>query len=232
MPDEEIRKFVLESLTAMNYDSSNVDDDTLLGPSLMSLQLSSDRMYPQRTDDLITEALACAERAGDEIIARILHNNAGVHQLRQGDLVSARAHLLRALEANTSTGPIDAIPLINLGWVLHREGDASGAAGWFQQAFRDSRRSGDTVDVAYAALGLACLASNAGEWRRSAILHGFSDAIIDRTGERWQDPEDSYRQHSLDVVRTHLGDAAFDQGRAEGKALNLGDAEKLAFDTA
>jgi predicted ATPase/class 3 adenylate cyclase len=206
-------------------------DDTVLGPSIMFLLLCSDMVYPERTDGLITEALACAERAGDENLARILHNNAGVHRLRQGDLVSARAHLLRALEANTSTGPIDAIPLINLGWVLHRESDASGAAGWFQQALRDSRRSGDTNGVAYAALGLACLASDAGDWRRSAILHGFSDAIMERTGEPWQDPEDSYRQHSLDVARTHLGDAAFDQGRAKGIALNLGDAEKLAFDT-
>jgi predicted ATPase/class 3 adenylate cyclase len=203
-------------------------DDTLLGPSIMFLLLCSDVVHPERTDDLITEALACAERAGDENLARILHNNAGVHRLRQGDLPSARFHLLRAMDASTSTGPIDAIPLINLGWVLHREGDASGAAGWFQQALRDSRRSGDANSVAYATLGLACLASDAGEWRRSAILHGFSDAIMNRTGEPWQDPEGSYRQRSLDVVRTHLGDTAFDQGRADGNALDLGDAEKLA----
>lgn len=167
---------------------------------------------------------------GDKILAGVLRNNAGVIRLRQGDLASARVHLLRAVDANASTGPFDALPLINLGWVLQRQGDAYGAAGWFQQAFRDSRRSGDTGGVAYAALGLACLASDAGEWRRSAALHGFADALMDRNGEPWQDPEDSYRQHSLDVVRPHLGDAALDQGRAEGHGLNLREAEKLAFD--
>ena len=204
-------------------------DDTLLGPSIAFFLLCSDRVHPERTDDLMTEAVACVERTGDQILAGVLHNNAGVFRLRQGDLVVARRHLLRALDASVESGRFDVTPLINLGWVLHRQGDVPGATSRFQQALRDSRRSGDMINVAYAALGLACLASDSGEWRRSAALHGFADGLMDRRREPWQDPESSYRQHSRDAVRAHLGDA-FDQASASGSGLDLREAEALALD--
>jgi tetratricopeptide (TPR) repeat protein len=204
-------------------------DDTLLGASLAFLLLCSDGVHPERSDELMTEAVACVDRTGDQILASVLHNNAGVFRLRQGDFAAARGHLLRAMDANAATGEFDATHLVNLGWVCHREGDVPGAFAWFQQALRHSRRSGDTVNVAYAALGLACLASDSGEWRRSATLHGFADALMNRRREPWQDPEDSYRQQSLEAVHAHLGDA-FDEASAEGNGLDLREGEALALD--
>jgi acyl carrier protein len=38
MSQDEILQFVLESLTAMNYDASAVEDDTLLGPAGADLE--------------------------------------------------------------------------------------------------------------------------------------------------------------------------------------------------
>jgi acyl carrier protein len=38
MAEDEIRKFVLESLSAMNYDTTGIDDDTLLGPAGADLE--------------------------------------------------------------------------------------------------------------------------------------------------------------------------------------------------
>ena len=66
MPDEEIRKFVLESLTAMNYDSTNVDDDTLLGPAgadleslaLAELSVRVEERFGVRFEDEEAERLA------------------------------------------------------------------------------------------------------------------------------------------------------------------------------
>ena len=66
MSDDEIRKFVLESLTAMNYDTSGVDDDTLLGPAgadleslaLAELSVRVEERFGVRFEDEEAEQLA------------------------------------------------------------------------------------------------------------------------------------------------------------------------------
>jgi hypothetical protein len=187
----------------------------------MFFLLCSDRAQPERTADLTAEAIACAERTGDEMLAGMLHNNAGVYQLRQGNLAAARRHLQRAEEANEGTGQQDPVPVLNLGWVLREGDDRPGAASRFERAVRVSRRVGDMNDLAYATLGLACLASDASEWRRAAVLHCFADSLLARSGEPWQDPEDKFRQKSRDLIRVHLDEAEFGRACAQGTALDV-----------
>ena len=74
-----------------------------------------------------------------------------------------------------------------------------------------SRRSGDRFSIAYASLGLACLAADTGDWHRAAVLHGIAQAFLDRTGQPWQEPEARYRQDSLDLVRGLLGHEQFER---------------------
>ena len=71
---------------------------------------------------------------------------------------------------------------INLGWVLRQDNDPDGARSSFEAALRMSRRNGDRYGIAYASLGLACLAADAGDWHRAAVLHGVAQAFLDRTG--------------------------------------------------
>ena len=71
----------------------------------------------------------------------------------------------------------------------------------FGAALASGRRNGDHHGSAYAALGLACLAADAGEWSRAAVLHGVAQSFVDRTGVSWQDLEARYRQESLDQRR-------------------------------
>ena len=56
-----------------------------------------------------------------------LHNNAGVHALRAGDIPAARAHLEQAAEADAGDRRATPHVPINLGWVLRQEGDPDGA---------------------------------------------------------------------------------------------------------
>ncbi len=78
-------------------------------------------------------------------------------------------------------------------------------------------------------LGLACHASDTGDWSRSAVLHGFADAFLESSGEPWQDPEDAYRQQSLDNARAHLGDVDFEAAYGSGTRLPLRSAIDLAL---
>jgi hypothetical protein len=71
--------------------------------------------------------------------------------------------------------------------------------------------------MAYANLGLACLAGDQGDRHRAAVLHGSAQAFLDQTGEPWVQPEERYRQASLDQVRTGLDADEFQRAYATGQ---------------
>ena len=104
---------------------------------------------------------------------------------------------------------------INLGWVLRQDSDPDGARSSFEAALRMSRRNGDRSGIAYASLGLACLAADAGDWHRAAVLHGVAQAFLDRTGQPWEELEARYRRDSLDQVRAHLGQEQLERAYAQ-----------------
>ena len=205
-------------------------DDERLGPALIFLMMCVDVAHPDRAEAASAEAVACLERSGDQYLAAALYNNAGVNSLRKGDLASARRFLERADEIGHEVGRHSSTLMINLGWVLRQEGDEAGAEDAFRRALRESHRVGATPDVPYATLGLACVASDTRDWRRSAVLHGFADAFIGSAGEPWQSPEDAYCRESLDTVRAHLGGADFGAAYDRGAGLDLRSAIDLALE--
>ncbi len=203
-------------------------DDVLLGEAMSGYLMCSDVIDPARTGTLYAEAIAATRRSGDQLFAGILHNNASVHALRLGDLSAARAHLEQAARIRQAIGQRDDTLLINLGWVLRLDGDPDGARSRFAAALASGRRNGDHFSTAYAALGLACLAADAGEWSRTALLNGVAQAVLNRTGEAWQDPEADYLRDSLDQARAQLGHEQADEAYARGLALSFDDALDLA----
>ena len=207
-------------------------DDVVLGESLLMFLLSADLIGPARAEQLFAEAIACTERSGDQLIAYLLRNNAGVHALRAGDLPAARAHLEQAARAARAIGQESSAVPVNLGWVLRQDGDPDGARPMFEAGLRIGRRNGDRPDMACACLGLACLAADGGDWYRAGTLHGVAQGLLDPTGEAWQDPEARYRGESLSRLRARPGDEHADRAYAEGMALSLDKALDLALRTA
>jgi predicted ATPase/class 3 adenylate cyclase len=203
-------------------------DDVLIGQAMSGYLMCSGVIDPARTGTLDAEAIAATRRSGDLLFAGILHNNASVTALRLGDLSAARAHLEQAAQARQAIGQQDDTLLINLGWVLRLDGDPDGARSRFAAALASGRRNGDHGSSAYAALGLACLAADAGEWSRAAALHGVAQALLDRTGVSWQDPEARYRQESLDQAQANLGHEQTGDAYARGLALSFEGALDLA----
>jgi len=203
-------------------------DDVLLAEALSGYLMCIDLIDPVQAGKLFDEAIACTQRSGDQLFAWILHNNASVHALRVGDIPAARAHLEAAAQASRANGESSDTVAINLGWVRRQDGDRDGARSSFEDALRISRRSGGRSDLAYAVLGLACLAADAGEWSRACVLHGVAQAVLDRTGEPWQEPEARYRRESLARVRDHLGGDQSDQDYARGTVLRADEILDLA----
>jgi hypothetical protein len=83
--------------------------------------------------------------------------------------------------------------------------------------------------MAYACLGLACVAGDLGDWTRAGSLHGVAQAFLSRAGLPWEKGDARYRQDSLDQARAHLGDQQLEQTRAQGRALSLDQALDLAL---
>jgi predicted ATPase/class 3 adenylate cyclase len=204
-------------------------DDVLLAEALSSYLMCIDLPDPVRAWKLFDEAIACTQRSGDQLFACVLYNNAGVHALRVGDIPAARARLEAAAQASQATGGEnnDSVA-INLGWLQRQDGEYDGARSSFEYALRKSRRSGERFGIAYAVLGLACLAEDAGEWSRACVLHGIAQAALDRTGEPWQEPEARYRRESLAQARAHLGEEQSERDYARGMALSPDELLDLA----
>ena len=204
-------------------------DDVLLGRSLMLYLMTIDTIDPARSPPLYAEAFACTERSGDHLINSFLQNNAGSAALTARDIPAARVHLEAAAQAARQIGWEHTAASLGLGLVLRAEGDLDGARSMFEEGLRVSRRNGDNWNMAYAILGLACLAGDAGDWDRAAALHGAAQARLDRTGNPWDEGDARYRRDSLDQARAHLGDEQLERAYAQGMALSLDQALDLAL---
>jgi predicted ATPase/DNA-binding XRE family transcriptional regulator len=201
-------------------------DDVVLAASLL-LYLQAIGLAP--SGQLFGEAIACTERSGDHLTNSWLHNDAGYAALAAGDLPAARAHLDAAAHTGQQIGFENTALPENLGLVLRAEGDPGGARSAFGAGLRISRRNGDNWGMAYSILGLACLAGDAGDWDRAAVLHGAAQAFLDRRGSSWQWVEARNRGDSLGQVRAHLGDEQMERAYAQGMTLSLDQALDLAL---
>jgi len=202
-------------------------DDVLLAASLL-LYLQAVGPAAQ-SGQLFGEAIACTERSGDHLTNSWLHNDAGYVALAAGDIPAARAHLDASAHAGQQIGFENTAVPENLGLVLRAEGDPDGARSAFGASLRISRRNGDNSGMAYAILGLACLAGDAGDWERAAVLHGAAQVLGDRAGSGWQEIEARIRRDSVAQVRAHLGDERLERAYAQGMALSLEKALDLAL---
>jgi len=202
-------------------------DDVLLGMSLLACATAAGAAA---SGPLFAEALACTERSGDLGTERTLHNNAGWAALEMGDIPGARAHTEASIRAAEALRTPHASQSFNLGLILRAEHHLDNARSTLQEALRISRRIGAKRDMAYAIVGLACLAGDLGDWPRAAMLHSAAQALLDQTGVPWDTFDARYRQESLDQASAALGDEQFQRAYARGMTLSFDQAIDLALE--
>ena len=205
-----------------------LDDDDLLAECLLLNLGASQQLGPANTDRLYTEGLAYIERRGDLLFAHDLHSHAASDAVEDGDLVAARAHLEQAGEAGQVVGAAPHYVNIIAGVLLREEGDREGAHAMLADSLRLARRAGDRFHVAFACLGLALLAGDAGASQRAAELHGVAQAVVDQLGIPWLRFE-RLRRASIDGLLANLGETEFQHAYETGHALTSDDALDLAL---
>ena len=171
----------------------------------------------------------CRESGNKRGIANSLSNLGGVGQ-NQGDYAAARTlieesvTLFRELEDKQGI----ANSLMNLGNVAQYQGDYAAARALYEESMTLFRELEDKLGIADSLDNFAELAHQERQERRAAPLWGAATALR----EGIDAPRSPQQQESFDregaIVRSALGDAAFDAAFAEGGAMTIEQAIDFA----
>lgn len=183
---------------------------------LMALLLtergSSPRLSHTERARTVEKCLEISRQAGNKVLHNSALNNLSYLEMEGGEISAARVRLAEAVRLAQEIGDRRGLSshLCTLGFASHLDNADTDAREMFEQSLGIAHRNGDQLMVAYAYLGLALIASRAGDARKAATLHGAADAIHNRLGTRFDSLESELRDGDLTRLRTALSDTAFD----------------------
>jgi predicted ATPase/DNA-binding SARP family transcriptional activator len=177
------------------------------------------------------EALELARREGDGLGAYMALCNLGAIALDEGEAASARARFEEALPImeRVSAVDTDAALLVNLGTALVADGDAAGARPYYERGLRVARRHIDGRQTGYCLLGLAVCATDAGDPRRAAVLHGAAESQFRREGFALEEAERRMADEDRERLRRELSEVRFEKALEEGRLMGKDQVVELAL---
>jgi predicted ATPase/DNA-binding SARP family transcriptional activator len=199
----------------------------LADPHLMALLLmargSSSHLSPAERARTAEQSLELSRQAGNKVLHLGALNNLSYLEMEAGAITAARARLTEGARLAREIGDRRGLSFnsCTLGFASYLDHADADARVMFDQALAIAQRDGDQLIVAYADLGLALVASRAGDARAAATLHGAADAIHDKLGTRFESLESRLRDADLARLRAALGDAAFQTAYDAGHASEI-----------
>jgi non-specific serine/threonine protein kinase len=122
--------------------------------------------------------------------------------------------------------------LDNLGWAALLQGDHERARTSFEESLTLCKELGDKIIAAASLEGLACISGAKGEALRAAKLFGAAEALRQAVGAVAYQPtpeEDSLREPYRASARSRLGEEAWEEALAKGRAMGLQEAIEYAL---
>ena len=178
---------------------------------------------------LYGESLELQRELGDRPGLANSLGNLGYLSLAEGDLAGAAALLGESLALATELGDKywTALSLLRLAKVARAEGDHDRASSLDARALALASAIGAKRAMAEWLEGLSRTAVARGDLRRAMVLLGAAEGVRDELGAPLPPAEQPGRDADLATARAALGDGA-DAARAQGRALSLQDAVRLA----
>jgi predicted ATPase/DNA-binding SARP family transcriptional activator len=169
------------------------------------------------------KSLEMSRQAGNAVLHLRTLNNLGYLEMEAGEIGAARARLAEGVRLAREIGDRRGLSFnsCTLGFASYLDNADSDARAMFDQSLAIAQRNGDQLMVAYAHLGLALVASRAGDAQAAATLHGAADAIIDKLGTRFDSLESQLRDTDLSRLRAELGDTIFQTAYNAGHAADI-----------
>jgi predicted ATPase/DNA-binding SARP family transcriptional activator/DNA-binding CsgD family transcriptional regulator len=179
------------------------------------------------------ESLALAQEAGDTLRVGTTLLNLGHAALLQGDYERARALSEEALSLAHELGSagvgIIPVAVLNLGLATLGLDEYERAAASFEETLVMSQSMGRKPQVIETLEGMASLAGALGEATRAAHLWGAAEAAREVTGIALSSGERALHEPHLATARSQLGEPAWEEALAEGRAMSLEEAAEYAL---
>ncbi|MGH2616870.1 MAG: ATP-binding protein, partial [Thermomicrobiales bacterium] len=207
-------------------------DDAALARALFMLSLArggqGDHVAAVRHAD---EALTLFQRVGDRTWVPFALNRLGVERSEQEDYAGAAALYETALTGWRDVGQPWGIgtALLNLGLVARQLGDNERAASLLRECVPLAVAQGDRWGLVELLIGLADIAADAGEPGLGARLLGAANRIHTELGIVLQSYVAQIQTRALEAARSTLGQDAFADEWAKGRALSLDEAIAAAM---
>jgi predicted ATPase/DNA-binding SARP family transcriptional activator len=166
------------------------------------------------------KSLELSRQAGNKVLHLVSLNNLGYLEMEGGEISAARARLAEGDRLAREIGDLRGLSFnsCTLGFASYLDNADIDARAMFDQSLAIAQRNGDQLMVAYARLGLALVASRAGDAQTAATLHGAADAIQNKLGTRFDSLESRLREADLTRLRAALGETAFQAAYNAGHA--------------
>jgi tetratricopeptide (TPR) repeat protein len=219
--------FANETLVA----AKRVGEPELLAIALARMADACQTLDPARARAILERALDTARRADDEVILGEVLNNSGEAARQAGDFELARERLEEcvALAEARDDRYVLAFAKRNLAAVLLRQGESHGAIPLAHDALLLAERSGSPLQIGYAILTQADVASSAGDLDRAAFLQGAADALFAEAGTSPEMVDAAVRSESQAALRATMGegfDRDYESGRISRREAVLGFARE------
>ena len=178
--------------------------------------------------DLLREAGTCEltvrERVLRQLNVALVNNFLGQIELSNAEPDRAAQLFTAGLEAARSTPDLMAVllSLYDLALSSQARGDLDGAGELLREGLTLAAEVGDAPTPAYFLEGLATIARLRNDLQRAAGLLAAADARLQTSGSGWMHayvPRAPHDETILAELRSGLGDAAYEQAAADGRAL-------------
>jgi len=174
------------------------------------------------------------ETGGNDQMVSTVRSHLGTLLFIQGDHERAAATMEEGLALARKLGDRLGInnALYSLAQVAQSRGDHDSAVRRFKEGVALSEEMGDRANLGYFLEGLAVVAGVRGEAERSVRLFGAAEGLLEAVEALVYDyhkPNRSLYERTTATVRSRLGESAFEEGRAEGRAMDYEQAVEYAL---
>ena len=180
---------------------------------------------------LAREALEVSDAAGDEPGRSNALHLLGVGAQIAGDLQEAREWMTQrlGLERSGTNAFLVASEASNLSMVERQLGNVDAAEDLAREALEISERIGEEFTKPFAIAGLAAIALERREFKRSATLIGAAEAMLEARNMAWPPDEAPHHDRLLAVLPEAMGSEPFDRARSAGRSMTARDAVGYAM---
>ena len=119
--------------------------------------------------------------------------------------------------------------LDNLGWAALLTGDPERARSYYQESLTRCTELGNRMVALESLEGMACVFVQEGASEQAARLLGTAGALREALGYQHSPEEDAWRAPYLAIIRSRLGEAAWEEALAQGRAMSMVEAMEYAL---